>query len=202
VRLGPLPELAHLFEAVYQSVLPLALELGVTTEAESERWLDDFSRSSGAHGHTALWSLLIGTWKRKTTPSCALRVAWHDPAQRLCATPQPSGAGVLHRCPRGGRGPAPSDGSIGWIAIRPGEILHLPGGVKHAWRNRSQEPAVSLAVTEESLAAFYREVGTPAGTPPAPDSAERFVEASLRRGHWLGTPEENAAVGLGGSFTP
>jgi hypothetical protein len=95
-----------------------------------------------------------------------------------------------------------SDGAIGWIAIRPGEILHLPSGVKHAWRNRSQEPAVSLAVTEESLAAFCREVGTPAGTPPAPDSAERFVEASLRRGHWLGTPEENAAVGLGGSFTP
>jgi ubiquinone/menaquinone biosynthesis C-methylase UbiE len=66
VRLGPLPELAHLFEAVYRSVLPRALELGVTTEADGERWLEDFSRSSGAHGHTALWSLLISTWKRRT----------------------------------------------------------------------------------------------------------------------------------------
>ena len=95
-----------------------------------------------------------------------------------------------------------ADGSFRWIAIRPGEILHVPGGVPHAWRNRSQEPAVSLAVTEESLAAFFREVGTPAGAPPVPDAAERFAEASLRRGHWLATPEESAAVGLAGSFSP
>jgi ubiquinone/menaquinone biosynthesis C-methylase UbiE len=67
VRIGPLPELAHLFEAVYRSVLPRALERGVTTEADSERWLEDFTRNSRtADGHTALWSLLIGTWKRRT----------------------------------------------------------------------------------------------------------------------------------------
>jgi ubiquinone/menaquinone biosynthesis C-methylase UbiE len=63
VRIGPLPELAELFEGVYRSVLPRAFELGVTTASESERWLEDFKQSSGeAHGHTALWSLLIGTW--------------------------------------------------------------------------------------------------------------------------------------------
>ena len=68
VRVGPLPELAHMFEAVYRSVLPRALELGLTTAADSEQWLEDFTRNSGAaHSHTALWSLLIGTWKRKTT---------------------------------------------------------------------------------------------------------------------------------------
>ena len=68
VRVGPLPELAPMFEAVYRSVLPRALEFGLTTEAESERWFEDFTReSSTADEHTALWSLLVGTWKRKTT---------------------------------------------------------------------------------------------------------------------------------------
>jgi ubiquinone/menaquinone biosynthesis C-methylase UbiE len=68
VRVGPLPELAHLFESVYRSVLRRAIELGVTTEPASERWLEDFNQNSGAaHGHTALWSPLIGTWKQKTT---------------------------------------------------------------------------------------------------------------------------------------
>ena len=57
-----------MFEAVYRSVLPRALEFGLTTEAESEHWFEDFTReSSTADEHTALWSLLVGTWKRKTT---------------------------------------------------------------------------------------------------------------------------------------
>jgi mannose-6-phosphate isomerase-like protein (cupin superfamily) len=89
-----------------------------------------------------------------------------------------------------------SNGGFTWVPIRPGDVFHVPGGAKHAWRNRSGEPAVSVVVTEESLAAFFREVGTPVGTPPAPDAAQRFAEASLRRGHWLGTPEQNAEVGL------
>jgi quercetin dioxygenase-like cupin family protein len=86
--------------------------------------------------------------------------------------------------------------ALSWIRVRPGHVLHVPGGAKHAWRNRSSEPAVSLVVTTESLAAFFREVGAPVGTPPAHDAAMRFAEASLRRGHWLATPEENADVGL------
>lgn len=95
-----------------------------------------------------------------------------------------------------------SDESFHWLPLRPGDVFHVPGGAKHAWRNRSGEPAVSVVVTEESLAAFFREVGTPVGTPPAPDVAERFIEASVRRGHWLATPEENAKIGLSGSFSP
>jgi hypothetical protein len=55
-----------MFEAVYRSVLPAALSAGLTTEAESERWLTAFPRESAAAvAHTALWALLIGTWKRK-----------------------------------------------------------------------------------------------------------------------------------------
>ena len=89
-----------------------------------------------------------------------------------------------------------SDGHPSWIPIRPGDLFHVPSATRHAWRNRSREPAVSFVVTQESLAAFFREVGTPVGGPAPPDATRRFVEASLRRGHWLATPEENADVGL------
>ncbi len=65
-RVGPLPALASLYEAVYRSLLPAALSLGLTTPAQSDRWFETFAReSAGAVGHAALWPLLIGTWKRK-----------------------------------------------------------------------------------------------------------------------------------------
>ena len=63
---GTLPTLAPMYEAVYRSVLPAALEFGLTTKERSARWFDEFARESAdADGHAALWPLLIGTWKRK-----------------------------------------------------------------------------------------------------------------------------------------
>jgi hypothetical protein len=66
-RIGPLPVLAPMYEAVYRSLLARALSLGLmTTQAQSERWFETFSReSAAADGHAALWPLLIGTWRRK-----------------------------------------------------------------------------------------------------------------------------------------
>jgi ubiquinone/menaquinone biosynthesis C-methylase UbiE len=69
VRIGPLPTVAPLYEAVFRSVLPRAIAFGLTTERDGERWLEWFAEESArAHAHTALWSLLIGTWKRKLDP--------------------------------------------------------------------------------------------------------------------------------------
>jgi ubiquinone/menaquinone biosynthesis C-methylase UbiE len=66
IRLGPLPALAPMYEAVYRSVLPVALSLGLTTEDESDRWFEAFAEHVvNAEEQTALWPLLIGTWKRK-----------------------------------------------------------------------------------------------------------------------------------------
>ena len=65
-RVGLLPALAPLYEAVHRSLLPTALSLGVTTHARSDRWLETFAReSAGAVGHAALWPLLIGSVKCK-----------------------------------------------------------------------------------------------------------------------------------------
>ena len=52
--------------AVYSSVLPVALELGLTTEEESDAWFAAIARDMAEHGdRPALWPLLIGAWKRK-----------------------------------------------------------------------------------------------------------------------------------------
>jgi SAM-dependent methyltransferase len=69
-RLGPLSEIAPMYEAVYRSLLPAALSLGVTTEERAATWFETFARDSAAAGEpAALWPLLIGTWKRKALDS-------------------------------------------------------------------------------------------------------------------------------------
>ena len=89
-----------------------------------------------------------------------------------------------------------------WVPIRPGDVFHVPGGAKHAWRNRSCEPAVQIVVTTARIGRFFREIGTrvepggpPAG-PPSPDAVQHFLDTSERYGYWNATPEENAEVGL------
>jgi quercetin dioxygenase-like cupin family protein len=89
-----------------------------------------------------------------------------------------------------------------WVRIGPGDVFHVPGGAKHAWRNRSQEPAVQLIVTTARIGRFFREVGTrvePGSTsdgPPSADAIEHFPETAERYGYWNATPEQNAEVGL------
>lgn len=51
--------------AVYQSLLPLALKLGVTTAAESERFFRQIEEAAGQRYHAVLWPLLLGAWKCK-----------------------------------------------------------------------------------------------------------------------------------------
>src|SRR4051812_13745924 len=63
---APIPRLAHMYEEVYRSLLPAALELGVTTEERSRAWFEAFARESAtADAHAALWPLLIAAWKEK-----------------------------------------------------------------------------------------------------------------------------------------
>ncbi|MBR0692404.1 cupin domain-containing protein [Bradyrhizobium lablabi] len=94
-----------------------------------------------------------------------------------------------------------SGATFEWISFGPGEVFHIPGSAKHAIRNQSKEPAEVMLATSASLGRFFREVGTPVapGRRPAPPSAavvQRFMEASVRYGHWNATLEENAEVGI------
>ena len=96
-------------------------------------------------------------------------------------------------------GLAMSPEGFAWIPVGPGDIFHVPGNAKHAWRNPSPEPAVTIIVSTTRIGRFFRELGTPVGTtagPPSDDAIQRFLEAAERYGYWNATPEENAAVGL------
>jgi mannose-6-phosphate isomerase-like protein (cupin superfamily) len=88
-----------------------------------------------------------------------------------------------------------------WTGLKAGDILHVPGGAKHAWRNTSPKPAVAIVVTTPKLGRFLLEISEAMipGRPPSAPSAERiryFNETAERYGYWNATAEENAEVGL------
>lgn len=92
-----------------------------------------------------------------------------------------------------------SAGNFEWVPIGRGDVFHVPGGVKHAFRNQSDEPANIVIAAPRSIGRFFREIGTPDAPPPGPPSAKvirRFMETSERYGYWNATPEENARVGI------
>jgi SAM-dependent methyltransferase len=65
-RLEPLRTAGAMLEAVFRSLLPAAVSLGLTTAADGERWSEAFARDRHDHGeHSMLWPLLVGAWRRK-----------------------------------------------------------------------------------------------------------------------------------------
>jgi quercetin dioxygenase-like cupin family protein len=93
------------------------------------------------------------------------------------------------------------DGEFSWITTKPGSFIHVPSLAKHAFRNSSTAPAMSLISTTARLGRFFEEVGRPVRVherleAPTPEELQHFVEVAARYGYWLATPEENAAVGI------
>jgi quercetin dioxygenase-like cupin family protein len=84
-----------------------------------------------------------------------------------------------------------------WVRIRSGDIFHVPGSAKHAFRNPFTQPAVQLVVSTAQIGRFFREIARPlrAG-PPSADTLRDFRATAARYGHWNATPGENAAIGL------
>jgi quercetin dioxygenase-like cupin family protein len=94
----------------------------------------------------------------------------------------------------------PKDG-FAWIEMNPGDFRHVPQGVRHAWKNESNEPVIAIIVTSSRLGRFFEEVGRPVAAdtspqPPFQGDLQHFAEVAARYGHWLASPEENAAVGI------
>ena len=90
-------------------------------------------------------------------------------------------------------------GPAEWVDVGAGDYVHVPRGTHHAHRNVSGEPLIELVITTARLGNWFDEVGTPdTGTrrPPAPDVLAHFLAVSRKFGYWLGSPEENAAVGI------
>jgi quercetin dioxygenase-like cupin family protein len=97
-------------------------------------------------------------------------------------------------------GIAKSDGEVRWVRIVPGDIFHVPGGAKHAFWNRSHEPAVSIVMSTSRLGRFFQEAGTPmppGASPPEQPSGEKiqhFLRVAERYRHWIADAEENAQL--------
>jgi quercetin dioxygenase-like cupin family protein len=93
-----------------------------------------------------------------------------------------------------------TEGGLEWHALRPGDFIHIPGGTKHAWRNVSREPMAALITCTANLGRAFGEMGqlAPEGgkRTPTPADIQGLVEISDRYGYWLGSREENAAVGI------
>jgi len=90
-----------------------------------------------------------------------------------------------------------------WLTMNPGDYVHVPGGARHAWRNVSDKPVVTLIITTKKMGRFFREVGRPLTEEPQPPTQEElahFAAVSDRYGYWNATPQENAAVGIDMSF--
>jgi quercetin dioxygenase-like cupin family protein len=95
-----------------------------------------------------------------------------------------------------------SSEGFAWVAIGPGDVFHVPGHARHAFRNTTGEPAVMHLVSTARIGRFLQELGVPVGEgstaawPPSDEAIARFLATAARYGYWNATPEENAAVGL------
>jgi len=90
---------------------------------------------------------------------------------------------------------------VGWTTSHRGDVVVIPGNVKHAVRNSSTHPVTLALVTKSELYAFFCELAKPfdPNQRPAPPTAEEMQElfrVAAKYGYWLASPEENAAIGL------
>ena len=88
-----------------------------------------------------------------------------------------------------------------WKTVGVGDVVTVPENTKHAWRNRSPFPATMVMVTTARMYEFLGELGKPVdpdqlATPPTREAVQEIFEAAARYGYWMGSPEENAAIGL------
>ncbi|MDR6550224.1 cupin domain-containing protein [Paenibacillus qinlingensis] len=87
-----------------------------------------------------------------------------------------------------------------WVTVKAGDSVDIPGNVKHAWRNSSNETVSLLVASTVKMGKFFNEIGRPVETvppgPPAPEVVGNFVQVAIAYGYWLGTPADNAAIGI------
>lgn len=88
----------------------------------------------------------------------------------------------------------------GWQAVPTGNTLAVAPSMKHALRNTSSAPSAAIAVTQHGLYEFFREIAKSAQqgppTPPSPEDMQRLFAAAAKYSYWMGSPEENAAIGI------
>ena len=93
------------------------------------------------------------------------------------------------------------DPSEGWQTINAGNVVSIPGNVRHALRNTSPSPINSIIVSKQELYSFFRELARPFDpnsppAPPTPEEMQHLFSVAKKREYWLASPDENAAIGI------
>lgn len=89
-----------------------------------------------------------------------------------------------------------------WRKLSRGDIFHVPGNAKHAFRNRSHDPSIMFIVSTEKIGRFLRSIGRRvdradlSSAPPTADAITDFLAMAEPFGYWNATPEENARAGV------
>jgi quercetin dioxygenase-like cupin family protein len=87
-----------------------------------------------------------------------------------------------------------------WRILREGDFVDVLSNTKHAWRNASESSTSFLVVTTVRMGIFLQRVSSSVETTPGPRAAsrrkEQFFKLIQEYGYWLGSPEDNRAIGL------
>jgi hypothetical protein len=91
--------------------------------------------------------------------------------------------------------------SSGWQTASAGEVVTIAGGVKHALRNPDSTLVRMVSVSERQLYCFFRELAEPIDrnatlSAPTPEAVQKLFEVAARYEYWIGSPSENAAIGI------
>jgi len=94
------------------------------------------------------------------------------------------------------------DGQLsGWQTAEVGDVVTIAGGVKHALRNPADAAVSAVLVSDAQLHHFFGELAHPLGLGeappvPTPDVMQKLFEVAARYGYWIGSPQDNASIGI------
>src|ERR1700675_1626525 len=89
----------------------------------------------------------------------------------------------------------------GWQTVTTGEVVSIPGNVRHALRNTSPSPITLITVSKQELSSCSRELARPFDpnsppAPPTPEEMQQLFSVAEKYEYWLASPDENAAIGI------
>ena len=89
----------------------------------------------------------------------------------------------------------------GWQTVTAGEVVSIPGNVRHAVRNTSPSPITLITVSNQKLYSFFRELARPFDpnrppAPPTPEEMQQLFSVAEKYKYWLASRDENAAIGI------